>query len=1155
MESLENRILLAKAINLSSGTGPDFILQVKSADPTKAQVYDEGASGVLAGSEYTIASEDVVTITGKANTNNQLTIDFTDGNPFPQGTGGKVVFEGENPGAAPDKLKIKKGDFTTVTITYTGSSGTFPSVPGNEGRVNLDGDLLEFTQLASVIGTDEASLYLTQDTLIDNVIFNLPGGILGAAIGDNASSTDDISQITVPKLQRPSLASTEFMNPKDSLTVNLSGDSNDITVNKLESTPSKAFTIFGGAFADTFHVIPVTLTQQPQPILIDGGPGSDRLVVTDEDPGDVTLIRKNHDGQSGSVIVQPGFKAFGPVAFEAVEYVQVLHDQDGRVIEFDADPLELNDAWQTATPYDLLSRIHVQPAIDPGGDEDWYSFVATEDSSYRFALQFDEIADPMANGQPGLPGEGRLQLDVYEAADPSTSIGSGKDVTLSLDAQATYFVQVRTEQTHPPIGDSLNLYHLEITNTRTTFENGPGQFEPLSGLWTVDREGLNASYRGASDPTGNAIALFKGPVPANSDNKVIEVTINADEMIAGPRWSNAFIVFDLDPTDLTHFKFAGAFKGIDRWAIGDSANNANGYVARDFLSERIDANTDYRIRVELNTTLSPGNTTGILSVHDGLEWQEKTRHEYLGLFAAPNDGVGLLTMRGIAWFDDFADPNPGGLVEEADPVEPNAVPVAGDDSAATALGQAITIDVLANDIDADGDPLVPAVVTAAANGTVALDPDGSFLYTPEPAFHGTDAFTYRVNDGRVDSEPATVSIVVDRPNRAPLAARDEASTNEDAAVTVDVLSNDADPDADPLTVISFTQAAHGSVVQMGIGALRYTPEADFDRTDSFTYKAADGRGGTAVATVEIMVNPVNDPPVATPDALSTAENTPSTIDVAANDSDPENDTIVVIGHTQGAYGTVDMPAGDGRTMRYTPAAGFRGVDRFGYTISDGRGGADTATVSVSVGGILYHEDFDHGTVETPQVEIGSWRIVEDPSGEYAGDRCYLATAPSGGNALVAQAVEGSGPLDLDVQVTFNAEGVIPGRRWSNAFVIFDYESPTDFKFAGAFVGINGWAIGHSAGNANGYVVDKVFSERIDALTDCAVQVLIEDNTVTLGVHDGQRYAPKVIHTYSDSGDSLQDGSVGLGTMKGTARFDDLQVRATDRAFGELGSVS
>ena len=117
-------------------------------------------------------------------------------------------------------------------------------------------------------------------------------------------------------------------------------------------------------------------------------------------------------------------------------------------------------------------------------------------------------------------------------------------------------------------------------------------------------------------------------------------------------------------------------------------------------------------------------------------------------------------------------------------------------------------------------------------------------------------------------------------------------------------------------------------------------------------------------------------------------------------------------------------------------------------------------------------------------------------------------------------------------MTFNADSMTSA-RWSNAFIVFDYKSPTDYKFAGAFVGIDYWTIGRMT--PLGYVMDKSVREQIDAGTDYELQLLLEGSTATLKV-DG---VTKVSHTYDDS---LQLGRLGLATLRGNARFDDLSVR-------------
>ena len=125
----------------------------------------------------------------------------------------------------------------------------------------------------------------------------------------------------------------------------------------------------------------------------------------------------------------------------------------------------------------------------------------------------------------------------------------------------------------------------------------------------------------------------------------------------------------------------------------------------------------------------------------------------------------------------------------------------------------------------------------------------------------------------------------------------------------------------------------------------YTPASGFCGTDSFTYTISDGNGGSDTATVTINVSCVNDGPTANDDQGSTPEDTPVTVDVLANDTDPENDPLTVIGVTQPSHGSV---TNNGNDVTYTPNADFCGSDSFTYTISDGNGGSDTATVIIDV---------------------------------------------------------------------------------------------------------------------------------------------------------------------------------------------------------------
>ena len=218
------------------------------------------------------------------------------------------------------------------------------------------------------------------------------------------------------------------------------------------------------------------------------------------------------------------------------------------------------------------------------------------------------------------------------------------------------------------------------------------------------------------------------------------------------------------------------------------------------------------------------------------------------------------------------------------------------------------------------------------------------------------------------------NITGDRVNHRPDAVNDTATTSEDHATTINVLGNDTDPDGDALTVTGAT-ALHGTVTINANGTLTYTPNANYNGTDTITYTVRDPAGLTDTATVNMTVTPVNDAPDAVNDTASTNFQTAVTVPVLANDTDIDGDTLTVTGATS-PNGTVTINANG--TITFTPANGFSGPATITYTISDGHGGTDTATVTVTVGA-----DPRDGVVEGT---AGNDLIDYDYTGDPEGDR-------------------------------------------------------------------------------------------------------------------------------------------------------------------------
>jgi VCBS repeat-containing protein len=181
-------------------------------------------------------------------------------------------------------------------------------------------------------------------------------------------------------------------------------------------------------------------------------------------------------------------------------------------------------------------------------------------------------------------------------------------------------------------------------------------------------------------------------------------------------------------------------------------------------------------------------------------------------------------------------------------------------------------------------------------------------------------------------------------NHPPTAKAGSVTVLEDTPKSISIVGSDKD--GDPLTYSVVTGPSHGRLSGTEPN-LTYSPDTDFNGLDSFTFKVDDGKANSAAATLSIMVTPVNDSPKANDDSVTAQEDAAIvTIDVLANDTDLDNSRMMVVTATQGGNGSVTINTDS--TLTYAPDRNFCGTDTFTYTLSDGRGGTDTATVNVTV---------------------------------------------------------------------------------------------------------------------------------------------------------------------------------------------------------------
>jgi large repetitive protein len=340
----------------------------------------------------------------------------------------------------------------------------------------------------------------------------------------------------------------------------------------------------------------------------------------------------------------------------------------------------------------------------------------------------------------------------------------------------------------------------------------------------------------------------------------------------------------------------------------------------------------------INTTPISGPSNGSVTINASGVINYTPNTGYTGVdsfvYEICDDGTPSLcaqAMVTILVLPDIDDPN-------------NNPPFAGDDFALTPKNEPVGGNLLDNDYDPDGDDIIISTtpVSPPANGTVVINTDGTFTYTPDADYVGPDNFVYSICDDGTPSlcAQATAYITVVPANNPPVAVDDINNTLINVPVGGNVLTNDYDPDGDDLTVTStITPPSNGSVTLNPDGSYVYTPDTDFIGTDTFVYEMCDNgdpqRCDQALVTITVItITAGNDPPVANPDFYVTYVDVPVSGNVLNNDSDPDGDDIVIgtTPITPPSNGSVTInPSG---VIDYVPNAGFVGTDVFTYGICD-----------------------------------------------------------------------------------------------------------------------------------------------------------------------------------------------------------------------------
>lgn len=264
------------------------------------------------------------------------------------------------------------------------------------------------------------------------------------------------------------------------------------------------------------------------------------------------------------------------------------------------------------------------------------------------------------------------------------------------------------------------------------------------------------------------------------------------------------------------------------------------------------------------------------------------------------------------------------------------------------MGNEVTGNVLDNDIDPEGEQLTAALVSSPSHAeSFTLNEDGTYSYTPESGYVGTDSFTYTASAGGGTSAPILVTITMT--NTLPVAENEEPTTHMGILLDGTLLDNISDVDDDPLTTALVTDTEHGILTLNQDGTYTYEPDEGFVGTDSFTFSVVDGQIDAEPVEATVTFTMTNSAPEAAGDAQTThmGVNLEGTLDDFA--SDPDGDPLITTIVTETKNGTLTLDEDGNYT--YKPDEGFVGTDTFTFTASDGELDAEpvqlTATILVT----------------------------------------------------------------------------------------------------------------------------------------------------------------------------------------------------------------
>ncbi|HIF6010014.1 TPA: tandem-95 repeat protein, partial [Vibrio parahaemolyticus] len=634
-----------------------------------------------------------------------------------------------------------------------------------------------------------------------------------------------------------------------------SGGVSESTTVSVDVTPVNDAPVAKDDTAITDEDTPVTIDVLPNDNDIDGDKLSIQSASVPEAQGKVEIVdgklvftpEENFNGHAEIIYTVTD----GQLTDEAKVTVTVNPVNDAPTIKVDAVESITEDAVSTDT---VVATLTVR---DTDTSEDQLTVSLENNSNGYFVLVGDEVkltqagVDAVNNDELNLKGL-TISASVSDGVNPTASDSDSLIVNRVNDAP-TIKVDAVESITEDAVSTDTVVATLTVRDTDT----------PEDQL-TVSLENNSNGYFVL---VGNEVKLTQAGVDA----------VNNDELNLKDLTISASVSDGVNPTANDSDSLV-----VNRVNDAPTVENA---IADQVLSEDFDAYT-----IDLNEVFKDSDSSLEFSV-------------------SGNSNIQVAIVNGIATFTPTADWNGSEALTftATDPsgesvsqtVNFTVAPVVDivADKATVVEDTPTIIKVLGNDTF-EGDDKVVSLDTnnGPANGTVSVNPDGSVTYTPNDNYHGTDSFTYIVTSGGV-SESTTVSVDVTPVNDAPVAKDDIATTQEDTAVTIDVLPNDTDIDGDTLRVDSASVPSDQGTVEIVDGKLVFTPAENFNGDAEIIYTITDGKLADE-AKVTVTVNPVNNAPTIKVEAVeSITEDAVNTDTVVATltvrDTDTPEDQLAV----------------------------------------------------------------------------------------------------------------------------------------------------------------------------------------------------------------------------------------------------------------------